>query len=161
LVECLEAARLSPSACNSQPWRFIVVDDPVLIKRLTDEALSGLYAMNYFCRDAGAIVAIISEISRFWAEVGALLRDTKYYLIDIGIAGEQFVLRAEELGLGTCWLGWFDENKVKCILDVPDRKKIDVMLAIGYYESGKAIRKRQRQPLQAIATFNTWDKDWR
>jgi len=114
IMMCLEAARLAPSACNSQPWRFIVVDDERLKNKLCGAAFSGIYSINSFCKMAPVIVVVISE----------KFRGTKYYLIDIGIAVEHFVLQAEDLGLGTCWIGWFNERAVKSILDVPQNKKI-------------------------------------
>lgn len=101
IMMCLEAARVAPSACNSQPWRFIVVDDRELKNKLCDVAFSGIYSINSFCKTAPVIVVVISEKSKFLARIGGMFRGTKYYLIDIGIACEHFVLQAEELGLGT------------------------------------------------------------
>ncbi len=156
IMLCLEAARLAPSACNSQPWKFIVVDDTQLKDRLCRAAFSGLYSMNSFCKTAPVIVAVISEKSKFIARVGAFLRGTRYYLIDIGIACEHFVLQAEELGLGTCWIGWFNEGAVKSMLNVPRGKKIDVMLAVGYYDKENAGLGHDREPMEKIAAFNSY-----
>lgn len=157
LMLCLEAARLAPSACNSQPWKFIVVDDTQLKNRLCDAAFSGLYSVMSFAKTAPVIVAVVSEKSKFIARVGALLRGTKYYLIDIGIAGEHFVLQAEELGLGTCWIGWFDEGVVKSMLDVPQDRRIDILLAVGYYDKENAGPGHDREPMERIAAFNSYD----
>jgi len=155
-MDCLEAARLAPSACNSQPWKFMVVDDEGLKKRLCKAAFGGIYSINSFCRTAPVIVAVVSERSRFLARIGGLFRGTKYYLIDIGIAVEHFVLEAEELGLGTCWIGWFDEEAVKAILNVPKTKKVDILIALGYYEQGKAVPGHMREPMDKIASFNSY-----
>ena len=119
IMMCLEAARLAPSACNSQPWRFIVVDDGQLKNRLCQAAFGGIYSINSFCKMAPVIVAVISEKGKFLARIGSMFRGTKFYLIDIGIACEHFVLQAEELGLGTCWIGWFNERAVKSVLNIP------------------------------------------
>ncbi len=156
-MKCLEAARLAPSACNSQPWKFIVVDDKELKKRLCRAAFNGVYSVMSFAGQAPVIVAVVSEKSKFLARVGGLLRDTKYYLIDIGIAGEHFVLQAGELGLGTCWLGWFNEGAVKSILNVPKDKKIDVLLALGYYDSEGVAPGHDREPMSQIASFNSYN----
>jgi len=156
IVQCLEAARLAPSTANSQPWRFIIVDDRELKDKLCDAAFSGIYHNNAFAGKAPALLVIISEKSRFLARVGGMLRGTKYYLIDIGIAGEHFVLQAEALGLGTCWLGWFNERAVKSILDIPARKKVDVIIALGYYNSEKPGPQHERKPLDRIVSFNTY-----
>jgi nitroreductase len=156
IMMCLEAARLAPSACNSQPWKFIVVDDEQLKNRLCRAAFSGIYLMNSFCKEAPVIVVVVSERARFLAMIGGLFRGTKYYLIDIGIAGEHFVLQAEELGLGTCWIGWFNERAVKSILHIPKDKKIDILIALGYYDTERVRSKHDREPMDKIASFNSY-----
>ena len=156
IMTCLEAARLAPSACNSQPWRFIVVDDTQLKNKLCNAAFSGIYSRNSFCKKAPVIVVIISERSRFLAEIGGMFRGLKYYLIDIGIAGEHFILQAEDLGLGTCWIGWFNEKAVKSVLNIPQRKKIDLLIALGYYDREKLPPEHGREPIDKIASFNSY-----
>ena len=156
ITMCLEAARVAPSACNSQPWRFVVVDEPSLKNQLCKVAFSGIYSINSFCKMAPVIVVVISEKSRFIARVGGMFRGTKYYLIDIGIACEHFVLQAEDLGLGTCWLGWFNEKRVKSVLNIPQHKKIDVLLALGYYDRKKLKSGHDREPADKIASFNAY-----
>jgi len=156
IMMCLEAARLAPSACNSQPWRFIVVDDSQLKDKLCEAAFSDIYSMNSFCRTAPVIVVIISERSRFLAEIGGMFRGLKYYLIDIGITGEHFILQAEDLGLGTCWIGWFNEKAVKSVLNIPQRKKIDLLIALGYYDREKLPPGHGREPIDKIASFNSY-----
>ena len=156
IMMCLEAARLAPSACNSQPWRFVVVDDRQLKNKLSDAAFSGVYLINSFCKTAPVIVAVISEKPKFLARIGEMFRGTKYYLLDIGIACEHFVLQAEDLGLGTCWIGWFDERAVKSTLNIPQHKKIDVLIALGYYDREKLGREHSREPIDKIAFFNSY-----
>ena len=155
ITMCLEAARLSPSECNSQPWKFIVVDNRELKNKICDAAFSGIYSINSFCRKAPVLVVIVSEKSKFIARVGGMFRGTKYNLIDIGIAGEHFVLEAEDLGLGTCWIGWFNERAVKIILHIPQHKKIDILIALGYCDREKAHQEHGREPLGDIALFNS------
>jgi nitroreductase len=156
IMMCLEAARLAPSESNSQPWRFIVVDDKELKNRLCDAAFGGLYFINTFCKTAPVIVAVISEKSKFIARVGGMFRGIKYYLIDIGITCEHFVLEAEELGLGTCWIGWFNERAVKSVLNIPQNKKIDILIALGYYDRAKLGPEHGREPMDKIASFNAY-----
>lgn len=155
ILTCLEAARVAPSACNSQPWRFIVVDDKELKDNLCDAAFSGIYSMNSFCKKAPVIVAVVSERSRFLAMAGGMVRDTKFQLIDVGIAIEHFILQAQELGLGTCWIGWFDESVVKSILNIPRRKKVYILIALGYYDKNVVHSEHGREPLDKIASFNS------
>ena len=156
IMMCLEAARLAPSACNSQPWKFIVVDDKPLKDKLCRAAFSGIYSINSFCQKAPVLVVVVSEKSRFLARIGGMFRGTKYYLIDIGIAGEHFVLQAEDLGLGTCWIGWFNERAVKSILNIPQHKKIDMLIALGYYDREKLPPEHGREPMDKIASFNAY-----
>jgi len=156
IMMCLEAARLAPSACNSQPWRFIVVDDGQLKNRLCQAAFSGIYSMNSFCKMAPVMVAVISEKGKFLARIGSMFRGTKFYLIDIGIACEHFVLQAEELGLGTCWIGWFNERAVKSVLNIPQEKKIDILIALGYYDREKLGPDHGRKPIDKMASFNSY-----
>jgi nitroreductase len=156
IMKCLEAARLAPSESNSQPWRFIVVDDKELKDRLCDAAFGGVYFINTFCKTAPVIVAVISEKSKFLARVGGMFRGVKFYLIDIGITCEHFVLEAEELGLGTCWIGWFNERGVKSVLNIPQNKKIDILIAMGYYDRAKLGPEHGREPMDKIASFNSY-----
>ncbi|GAI79004.1 unnamed protein product [marine sediment metagenome] len=156
IMLCLEAARLAPSASNAQPWRFIVVDDRQLKNKLCNAAFGGIYAINSFCKTAPVIVAVISEKSKLLARIAETVQGTKYYLIDIGIACEHFILEAEELGLGTCWIGWFNERAVKAILDIPQRKKIDILIAIGYFDREKLGPGHGREPIEKIVSFNSY-----
>jgi nitroreductase len=156
IMMCLEAARLAPSESNSQPWRFIVVDDKELKDKLCDAAFSGIYWINSFCKTAPVMIVVISEKSKFLARIGGMFRGTKYYLIDIGIACEHFVLEAEDLGLGTCWIGWFNERAVKSILNIPESKKIDILLALGYYDREKLGLGHAREPIDEIVSFNSY-----
>ena len=114
---CLEAARLSPSACNSQPWKFIVIDDPSLRPKIAKETFGKIMSFNHFSISAPVLVAIVREKQTAFAKFGAIVKNKDFRAIDIGIAAEHFVLQAEELGLGTCWLGWFNEGAVKSILN--------------------------------------------
>lgn len=156
IMLCLEAARLAPSASNSQPWHFIIVDDKSLKDKLCAAAFGGVYFINDFCKTAPVIIVIVSEKSKFLTRIGAIFRGTKFYLIDIGITGEHFVLQAEELGLGTCWLGWFNERAVKSVLNIPRSKKIDILIALGYYDRGKLGPEHGREPMDNIASFNKY-----
>jgi len=156
IMMCLEAARLAPSECNSQPWKFIVVDDRQLKDKLCNAAFGGIYSINSFCKTAPVIVVVISEKSKFIARVGGMFRGTKYYLIDIGVAVEHFVLEAEDLGLGTCWIGWFNEGGVKSVLNIPQHKKIDTLIALGYYDREKLGPEHIKEPMDKIASFNSY-----
>ena len=155
LLKCLEAARLAPSACNSQPWHFIVIDEPALKNRIADRIFSGIYSMNKFAKEAPVLVAAVSEKSRFLASIGGQVRDTRYRLVDLGIACEHLILQAEDLGIGSCWIGWFDEKALKKEMKIPRNKKIDVMIALGFPADDKAVP-RARKTLAEISSFNRY-----
>ncbi len=155
LLKCIEAARLAPSACNAQPWKFIIVDEPQLKTRVCVRAFSGIYSINKFVINAPVLVVVISEKEKFLRAIGGYFRGTKYCLIDIGIACEHLVLQAAELGIGSCWIGWFNEKAVKEILNIPKLKKIDVIISLGYYEENKS-KIKPKKSLEEISTFNTY-----
>ena len=111
IMACLEAARLAPSADNVQPWRFLVIDNPELKTRLSQEAFSGVYAKSRFAAKAPALIVILAKLDVVANRIGKQIQGIHYYFIDIGIAGEHIVLQAEALGLGTCWIGWFNPKK--------------------------------------------------
>lgn len=151
LERCLEAARLAPSACNSQPWTFLVVDDPAKRRAAAEAALSGAYGLNKFIRDAPVLVVVLTERSKFAARLGGLFRGVQYSLLDIGIAAEHFCLQAEEEGLGTCWLGWFNEPALKKTLGLARTDRIDVVLSVGH--PADPPREKKRKPMDEIRRY--------
>lgn len=153
LDRCLEAARLAPSACNSQPWSFVVADEPAQVRSLAEAACGhGPYAMNKFALDASAFVAVTTEKMKWAARLGARLRDVQYSLIDVGSACEHLVLQATEEGIASCWLGWFDESAVKKALGIPRGKKVDLLLCLGY-AADETVRPKNRKPLDEIRRY--------
>lgn len=154
LDRCVEAARLAPSACNSQPWTFLLVDDPERRRCLAEAAFDGVYRMNSFAAQAPVLVAVLTERSRFAALLGGFFRGVQYSLLDVGIAVEHFVLQAAEEGLGTCWLGWFDERGVKRVLDLPAGARVDVLLSVGFPLSAEGAKPRaSRKPLEEMRRY--------
>ena len=141
IAVCIEAARLAPSACNAQPWKFVVVEDEVLKLRVGEAAAS--LGMNKFCSQAPCIVAVVLEKPNLMAAIGSVLKNKEYSLIDIGIAAEHFCLQAVELGLGTCMIGWFDEPKVQQLLGIPKNKRIPLLITIGYPDDSPRVKLRK------------------
>ena len=144
IERCLEAARLAPSACNSQPWQFVVVTDEALKNKLVEESLSGMYAVFSFAKKAPVVFAVIRDRSRYISQLAGALRGVEYSLIDIGIAGEHFILQATEEGLGTCWIGWFNEKAVKKVLGIHKSEKIDALIILGYPEDPGPKQKKRK-----------------
>jgi len=150
---CLEAARLAPSANNVQPWRFLVIDDPELKAKFAEQAFSGIYFITRFAAKAPVLILILARLDVIANRLGRRIQDIPFYLIDIGIAGEHIVLQAEELGLGTCWIGWFDVRKTRKFFKIPRKYKIMSLLAMGYYEKRPPSEKKRKE-LEEIAWFN-------
>ncbi len=155
IERCLEAARLAPSACNSQPWYFIVVDNPEIKAQLGKEAFSGAYNMNSFAKEAPVLVVFIREMSKYAAIAGGFIRGLQYSLVDEGIAIEHFILQAEEEGLSSCWLGWFNEKSVKKILKIPRKRKIDTIISLGYARDvdGQGELQKNRKTIEQIREY--------
>lgn len=150
--ECLDAARYAPSAENAQPWRFLVIDDERLKERVAEVAFSGIYRISRFAGDAPVLILALAKPAMLPSRIGRHIQGTEYHLLDMGIAGEHLVLRATELGLGTCWVGWFNARGIRRLLKIPRRYKICYIIALGY--PGESPRKRPRRPLDEIRSFN-------
>jgi nitroreductase len=144
IEECLESARLAPSACNSQPWYFWVSAGYDKSIPLSETAFSGIYSMNSFARQAPVLILVGRERARYAARMGGLFRGTQFSLIDIGIACEHLSLKATELGLGSCWFGWFNEKAVKHFLGLKKTVKLDLMISLGYPVSEKCPPKNRK-----------------
>jgi nitroreductase len=153
---CLEAARLAPSTSNSQPWRFIVVDEPDLRAKVAAAAVAPFRAFNTFTDQVPVLVALMVDRANLEVRTGRLLRRFNYSLIDIGIAAEHFCLQAAELGLGTCVLGWFDEKTVKRLLRAPPYRRMYLLIALGYPQDDRA-RPKKRKTLDQIRSYNRYD----
>lgn len=154
LLMCLESARVAPSACNAQPWKFIVVDEPGIRKRLAGAAFSGMYSINTHAARAPVLVAVVSQKGKLTAWFGNQIQDTDFHLVDIGIACEHFILQAHELGLGTCWLGWFNAKKAAQVLGVSKQHKIEMLISVGYPAGIPTAR--PRKPLEEMSSFNKY-----
>jgi nitroreductase len=131
ILSIVEAARLSPSACNAQPWRFVAVTDKSLLKDIVDEGMGGIVP-NKWALSAPVIIVGCAVLNLLTHRIGETVKGIHYHQIDMGIAMEHMVLLATETGLGTCWIGWFKESKIKKILSIPKGWKIISLLAMGY-----------------------------
>jgi nitroreductase len=149
----LEAARLAPSSSNSQPWHFIAVKNKELIKCLMNAVPMGITAINKFMEQAPVIIVGCVTPS-FFQKVSSIFGRENHF-IDVSIAMEHMVLVAEELGLGTCWIGWFDEGKVKKLLDVPKTAKVVAMISLGYPKEG-GMHATTRKPLEKIYSVDKY-----
>ena len=154
LQTILEAAVLAPSACNSQPWRYIAVDDPQRTQQLADCVQDT--GMNKFAQKATAFIVAIEGSQNLTAKVGESLKNQKYSGIDLGISIAHLVLTAADIGLASCILGWFNERKLKMLLGIPKTRRIRLVVALGYAAEDEVIREKQRKKHDEVISFNRY-----
>jgi nitroreductase len=146
LEKLLEAARLSPSAKNIQPWHFIVVTDIEKRKAFS----SGIYAK--FLKGVPAVIVLCGDEKA----------SPEWYVVDVALAGENMVLAATAEGLCTCWVGSFDETKIKALLGIPESLRVVALLAVGYAKDKTSITAkviqfiRRRKALDEITSWETY-----
>jgi nitroreductase len=151
LERMLEVARLAPSACNKQPWRFAVVEDEAARMRLINEAFLAGIPMRW-AESAGAIIALGMEKSAITHKIAPKISGVDYPLLDLGIAGEHLVLQAEELGLGTCWIGWIKPKKVREIVEWPRTIEPVSLITVGWPRSDE----RKMRPRLTLDDLVKW-----
>ena len=156
IERCLEAARLAPSASNSQPWSFIVIDDPKLKDAVARKTFDRVISFNRFSLQAPVLVLLLSERPSFFSRIGSAIKDKQFSLIDIGITAEHLCLQAAEEGLGTCILGWFNEKGVKKLLNIPSVKRVELIITMGFPEFAE-IQPKKRKEIDQIRSYNSYD----
>lgn len=152
LERILEAGRLAPSACNGQPWHFTVVTEPQLLVEV-GKATSSL-GMNRFVKDASALVLITLEPTNITSKLGCGIKDKDFPIMDLGIASAYMTLAAEDEGIGSCILGWFDEKKIKELVGIPQKKRLMLIISLGY--NLKPKRKKIRKDFDKVVSFEKY-----
>ncbi len=151
----LEVARLAPSATNSQPWHFIVVDNPDTIKEVGACLTSPLTgAMNKFAATAPVLIALVEEPANTSGKAGSVILNKHFPNYDLGIVSSYITLAATEEGLGTCIMGWVNQKSIKKILGVPKSKKVPLVISLGY--STETTREKKRKPMDEIRSYNNY-----
>ena len=144
LTRVLDAGRLSPSAGNRQERRFVVVGDARKRKALSEAANN-----QSFVADAPLVIAACSVETEYVMKCGQ-----PAYPIDTAIAVDHMTIQAVEEGLGTCWIGAFDEKKVKEILNIPENVRVVALLPLGY--PSEISDARPRKSLAEIVMWERW-----
>ena len=145
LAAVLEAARLAPSACNGQPYRLTVCRGESA--RAAAKATMGM-GMNKFAADAPIIIVISEQPYVKTAALGAKIKGNDYRSIDIGIVAAYLTAEATAQGLGTCILGWLDDDKLRKICDLDGTVRL--VITLGYAAEGDPLRKKKRKPLSEL-----------
>jgi nitroreductase len=146
LLKVLEAARLAPSGRNSQAWKFIVVRDDE-----RRQALGRATGGQPHVHTAPVIIAAVATEPEYVMPCGILA-----YPVDLAIAIDHMTLAAVDLGLGTCWIGAFSQEKVKSILEVPEKLKVVSLLTLGY--PGETGRPKMRKTLEEIVCYDRYEE---
>jgi nitroreductase len=160
LLKILEAGRLAPSSSNRQAWHFIVVDDEDLIKKIPEKVTLGTKGIISWIKDAPLI--IVGCYTKALTHFLAGFYGHENHLIDISIAMTHMVLEATELGIGTCYIGWFNEKYLKKLLNIPNHYRIAMLVVMGYPaqestpEGIGGIPPRPRKQLKEIVSYNQW-----
>ena len=145
LLSVLEAGRLAPSAKNRQEWRFIVVRDGEVRRRI-GEAANG----QSFVGEAPVVIVACGVVDGYVMSCGQ-----PSYPIDVAIALDHISLAAVEVGLGTCWIGAFNEDKVKEILGIPEEVRVVELMPIGY-PAHQVLKEKNRLPLSKVVKRDHW-----
>ncbi|NLM74673.1 MAG: nitroreductase [Clostridiaceae bacterium] len=144
ILKVLEAARIAPSACNFQPYHFIVITDEGLRKKISE-----CFPRDWF-KKAPVIIVACGDHSKSWKR-----SDGKDHCdVDVAIAVDHITLAAADLGLGTCWVCAFDAEKCHEILNLPEHLEVIALLPMGYPAEGAAVPKKQRKNIEEIVSWN-------
>ncbi|MCK9152559.1 nitroreductase family protein [Methanobacterium alcaliphilum] len=146
LERILESARLAPSAKNKQKWKFLVVKNDKTRLKLAEAAYN-----QKFVEEAPVTIVACATNSEYIMPCGQYA-----YTVDVSIAVSFMILEATELGLGTCWLGAFNENTVKEILDIPEYIRVVAMFTLGYAAEEGSI-KTSRKNIEDVVCFEKYE----
>jgi nitroreductase len=158
ILQILDAARLAPSSSNRQAWHFVVIDDASIIEQIPKQVAMGTRMLVPWVKDAPLVIA--GCYTKAWTHLVGQLFGHENHLVDISIAMSHVVLAATALGIGTCFVGWFNESKLKKLLGIPRNYNIATLLALGYpadtstKEGIGGIASRPRKSLKEIVSYN-------
>ncbi|MBE6405980.1 MAG: nitroreductase [Lentisphaerae bacterium] len=157
LLKIVEAGRLTPSGCNSQPWKFIVVDSPEAKEKLCDAIVVGNGVTGAPWRhQVSAFIIFVEQKADVKQVVIDHYHDTQRFAQgDIGAACMNMCHEAFSLGLSTCVIGMNDQAKMEQYFGIPHGNEARLVLAIGYAAEDIPVRKI-RKPLEEICCFNEW-----
>ena len=162
VLQILEAARLAPSSSNRQAWHFVVIDDKSIIEQIPATVPVGTQRIINFVRRAPLVIAgcYTKALTHYLAQFAG----HENHLVDVSIAMTHMTLAATELGIGTCWVGWYGESKLLRLLKLPRRYKVVALLVIGY-PAGEStddaiggIAARPRKSISDIVSYNRFGR---
>ena len=158
LLKIVEAGRLSPSGCNSQPWKFIVVDSPEAKEKLCDAVVLENGSTGAPWRhQVSAFIIFVEVPAKVMSCVSEYYKTTQRFAAgDIGAACMNMCHEAWSLGLDSCIIGMNDQNKMEKYFNIPHGYDVRLVLAIGHAASDTPVNK-VRKPLEEVCSFNNWE----
>ena len=145
LQAVLEAVRLAPSACNGQPYHLTVCRGETA--KAVAAATTGV-GLNKFAKQAPILIVISEESYVKSAALGARLKGNDYRSLDIGIAAAYLTAEAAAQGLGSCILGWFDDEKIRKLCDL--KNPVRLVITLGYAAEGEKLREKKRKAAEQL-----------
>ncbi|MDY3617456.1 nitroreductase family protein [Agathobaculum sp.] len=156
LTHLVDVARLSPSGCNAQPWRFIIVDEPEarekLIDAFDDDGLTGCP----WGENVPAFILICEDEARLMPRVGERYGTQHFAQMDIGMAAMALCYEATALGLGTCIIGTMSQEKLHHSFGIPPERPVRLIITVGYPAAAGKPRTKARKSLEDILRYNHW-----
>lgn len=150
LQRCAEAAWIAPSACNGQPWKYLIVTNPELNEKLRPLMME--LGMNKFVKNCPAFAVVLEEATILKVSLSQKFKDQDFAPIDVAFSASQFCYAATEQGLSTCIIGWHNEQKIRELFGLPKTTRVRLILAIGY-AADETLRKKQRKPIDDVIQF--------
>lgn len=158
LLKIAEAGRLTPSGCNSQPWKFIIIDEPEAKEKLCDALVctDGLTGAPWRAQVPAFIILVEQEAKVKPAVITHYHDAQRFAQGDIGAACMNMCHMAMDLGLSTCILGMNDQKKMEEYFGIPAGHEARLVLAVGYSAETTPVSKKVRKPLEEVCSFNQW-----
>ena len=150
LQRCAEAAWIAPSACNGQPWHYLIVTNSELAEKLRPLMME--LNMNKFVKNCPAFAVVLEENTILKVSLSQKFKDQDFAPIDVAFSASQFCYAATEQGLSTCIIGWHNETKIRELFNLPKSSRVRLILAVGYAASD-TLREKKRKPIEDVVTF--------
>lgn len=159
LIKIVEAGRLSPSGCNAQPWKFIIVDEEPALSRLRDALVleNGETGAPWREQVASYIIVVETPAHIMPAALEHYKDSQRFAPGDLGMAVMNMCYEAMELGLSTCILGMNEQKKMEEAFHIPEGYDVRMVLAVGYPAKETEPRKKARKSFEEVCSFNSWE----
>ncbi len=148
LQDILDKVRMAPSANNRQEWKFVIVDDENKKEKLCERAIN-----QSFVKEASAVIAGVNTETDYVMSCG-----TPAGIVDLSIALDHLTLKAAEEGLGTCWIGSFEQGEVKKMLEIPNQHNVVTLMTIGYPKRDLKKSQKNRKTIEEVSSYNNFSE---